>query len=199
MNKHVARLGAVVGLLVTLVLAPQAQALLITDPGVVGTIEAGTQSANVDNELDWANYLLSIVGTDVMVTLDGNIPLDGDTENYHTGATDYSGILTGGNQMQATGGAPDMSSYEWAFGKYDGENAGYVLFNMGDWFASSGSYMLPMSSADIWTHTTGEGEEGYGLSHVTGFGRSKIPDGGATIPLLGLALLGAAALRNRLR
>jgi hypothetical protein len=95
-------------------------ALALNDPGVVGTIEAGTQNSSVPNEIQWGQYLLDL-GASATVTADGNTPLDGATENYETSTTDYSGTLTGGTQVG--GGVLDPSGYDYVLAKYNGQNA----------------------------------------------------------------------------
>ena len=159
-------------------------ALTINDPGVVGIIDAGTQNSSVDNEIDWANYLLSL-GANATTFHDGNIPPDGVTEYYETSSTDYNGTLTGG--LQIGGATPNVSGYDWVLGKYDGQNAGYVLFYM------PGS-SIPEFSYSIWGDNVGQ----YQLSHVTVFGSTPVPEPG-TIVLMGLGLVGLAGMgRKRL-
>ncbi len=167
-------------------------ALTITDAGVVGTIDAGTQSSNVANEIDWAQFLLDLVGvftTTAATTADGNNPVDGTTEIYVLGATDYSATLSGGTQV-TPGIGTDLSAYGYVLGKYDGQNAGYILFNMADW----GSNSIPEFSATIW----GTGDK-YQLSHATGFNRD-VPPGGVipepgTVLLFGTGLAGLSLWR----
>ena len=156
----------------------QAFALTINDSGVVGTIEAGTQSSDVANEIDWANYLLSLPVSSTLVIADGNTPTDNVTENYLTSSTDYNAILTGGTQIQ--GATPNVSGYEYVLGKYDGQNAGYVLFNMSVFGGSS----IPQFSHTIWTDNT----EKYELSHATGFSVTSVPDASVML-LLGSSFL----------
>lgn len=163
-----------------------AYALVLDDPGVVGTIEAGTQNSSIANEVQWANFLLDM-GADEFQTTDGNNPPDGKTENYQTSLTDYNGFLTGGTQVQ---NSTDVSGYEWVLAKYDGPLAGYVLFNV----PGLGGTTIPQLSHSIWG---GPGQ--YDLSHFTGFGSTSVPDGGATLMLLGGALVGLETLRRRFR
>ena len=162
-----------------LVFGAQAHALTINDTGVVGTIESGTQANPVANEIEWANYLLSL-GESATVTADGNTPLDGATENYATSSTNYNGTLTGGLQIMSP--TPDVSGYEYVLGKYDGQNAGYVLFYMPDFGGSS----IPEFSCSLWT----DNPDKYQLSHATVFG-SSVPEP-ATMFLLGTGLIGLA-------
>ena len=160
-------------------------ALTINDPGVVGTIDSGTQNASVDNVTEWANFLLGL-GANETVTADGNTPLDGVTEDYATSSTDYSDTLTGG--LRINGATPDVSGYEWVLGKYDGKNAGYVLFNMADYGGSS----IPEFSYSIW----GDNPEQYQLSNVTVFGRVPEP---SSMLLLGFGLIGLAGFRRKFK
>ena len=162
-------------------------ALTINDPGVVGIIDSGTQNASVDNVTDWANYLLGLA-INTSVTADGNSPTNGATEDYETGNNDYSGTLTGG--LRIDGATPDVSGYEWVLGKYDQQNAGYVLFYMPDFGGSS----IPEYSYSIW----GDNAEQYQLSHATVFGGTPVPEP-ATMLLLGSGLIGLAGIRRKLK
>jgi VPDSG-CTERM motif len=174
-------------------LSSNAYALAITDSGVVGTVEAGTQSSNTTNEAAWANYLLSL-GANQTTTADAPGDTNSATENYQTGPTDYNGTVSGGVQG-ATGDYTVSGNYDYVLVKYDGQNAGYVLFNMADW----GSSTLPQYSYTIW----GANDEQYQISHYTGFCStgtcSSVPDGGSTVALLGSALFAFGMLARRLR
>jgi hypothetical protein len=162
----------------------QAYALTIDDAGVVGSVDAGTQSADVGNVTDWANYLLSL-GTSTSVTTDGNNPLDGVNETYETGINDYSGTLTGGTRIN--GSQPNINGFEWVMAKYDGQNAGYVLFNVADYLAAAaaGTNSVPEFSYTIWG--TNEGQ--YQLSNITGFGGTPV-DAPMTLLIMSLGLFG---------
>jgi hypothetical protein len=154
--------------------------------GVVGTIEAGTQASDVDNELAWANWLLGMDANALDThDADGN----GVTESYATSSTDYSAILSGGTQVQ---NSTDVSGYEWVLAKYDGMNAGYVLFYVPDLEVAN---TVPQTSYSLWGSNSGQ----YDISHFTGFGSTSVPDGGATLMLLGGALVGLESLRRRFR
>lgn len=169
--------------------ALNANALLINDPGVVGSIEAGTQSADVDNVTEWANFLLDLAANRITTT-DGNVPPDNTTENYETSSTDYVGTLAGG--VRVNGATPDITAYTWVVGKYDGQNAGYVVFNVADYLAAAapGTTTIPEFSYSIW----GTSPDQYQLSNITGYG--QVPDGGLTAIILGIACLGLHGFRR---
>jgi hypothetical protein len=187
MNVRIIKVGTT--LLAACLLSGQAFALTIDDAGVVGSVDAGTQSADVDNVTEWANYLLGL-GTNTSVTVDGNIPLDGATEIYETGGNDYSGTLTGGTRVN--GSTPDITSFEWVMGKYDGQNAGYVLFNVDDYLAAYGGSTIPEFSYSVWGSNPGQ----YQLSNITGFGSRDVPEPG-TLLLLGAGLAGIGFARRK--
>ena len=163
--------------------------------GVVGTIETGTQNSNPTNEIQWSQYLLNLALADT-ATVDANTPLDGKTEDYDTNDVhDYSGLLTqvGGGTQVAPGS--DITNYEYVLGKYNGQNAGYVLFNVSE----LGGTTIPLLSDDIWTNNQGNG---YGLSHITVFNETDpnkppqnvIPEP-ATVLLFGSGLAGLGLWR----
>jgi hypothetical protein len=189
-------------------LSAPAYALSLTSPGVVGAIDTGTQSSNPTNEAAWASYLL-FLGANADVTTDapGSAPApvcatcpndsSSDTERYRTSSTDYAfEVLSGGVQTQTSGGANiDLSgsTAKYVLAKYDGQNAGYVLFAVAGLAGGS----LPGLSDSLWTNIQGNG---YAISHYTLFGNgTNVPDGGTTLTLLGLALAGLGAIRRAQR
>ena len=124
-------------------MATTAMALTINDSGVVGTIDAENQNASLTNVTDWANHLLGM-SINAIETTDGNSPTDGVEENYQTSNTyDYDGTVSGGIRIDGST-PPDVSSYEWVVAKYNGQNAGYVMFNVND------ATTIPEYSYSIW-------------------------------------------------
>jgi hypothetical protein len=196
MTKRIAVVAAVV--VFVLSLGANVFALTINDPGVVGSVYTGTQSSSVTNETVWANYLLSL-GANTTVTTDtpgDKPPSNTDTETYVTGSTDYNGTVSGGVQGAAGDYTVD-GNYQYALVKYDGQNAGYVLFDL-----SVSGNTLPEYSYSIWWN--GTDTSSYQISHYTAFNpctencdEGDVPDGGSTVALLGSALFAFGLLGRR--
>jgi hypothetical protein len=170
-------------------LTAQAYALSLTDPGVVGAASgestpSGAQFGDPLEMLAVAQHLLNMAANSVDPT---GCSLAGSTPCYRTGPTEYSATLTGG--VQNSTGSNNVSGYEWVLAKYNGPNAGYVLFHVPTW----GSSLIPTTSSAIWLNNGGNG---YGLSSYVGWGSTRVPDSGATLSLLGLALAGIGAFRR---
>jgi hypothetical protein len=176
----------------------QSWALTINDPGVVGAV-GGEALANADvtTERAAAQHLLDML-------LGTSDPVGCSLANscYQTSNTEYSGTLQGGTKSDPDLGLGDHAyqvpgGYQYAFAKYDGDNAGYVLFYLGGTATS-----LPQYSNSIWWN--GTDVNSYQISHFTVFGtpevpdpRSSVPDGGSTAALLGSALVGFGLMRRR--
>ncbi|HEV8397382.1 MAG TPA: hypothetical protein VGQ37_24025 [Vicinamibacterales bacterium] len=195
-----------------LFLSSNAQALSITTAGVVGTLEGEIQGTSEANELLVANQLISMLMNTTLADT-AILPPDikckdqGATCDYRTSNVEYAiaaTIVSGGGQV-TTGNTIDPSGgFTYALAKYDGPNAGYVLF-----YLPTFGYVLPTSPYDIWGDNTGQ----YGLSHYTLFGPGLntcpendpecnvtfTPDGGSTMTLLGSALLAIGMAARKFR
>jgi len=82
----------------------------------------------------------------------------------------------------------DVSGFTYILGKYDGKNAGALVWLVSglDEVTLPAKWGLP------------GGTQTYGLSHYTLFNPTSVPDGGTTLMLLGGALIGIGLLRRRL-
>jgi hypothetical protein len=188
MNRYYIKSG--ITLLAACMISSQAFAIAITDPGVVGTIDQGTQPSSGAIEIQWAQSLLNL-GANVGPTTFNGDSINAATEIYQTGSTDYNATLT--DAFKQDGGVlTGWTNYEYVLGKYDGQNAGIVLFNVADYIAASGT-SLPQFSDPIWTNNQGAG---YQLSHWTGFNDTRVPEPG-TLLLLGASLAGFGFMRRK--
>ena len=177
-----------------------AAALTINDAGVAGILE-GQVASNTTNEATIANFILAMNANQVVTAP----PVNGDTVNcsadqgtceYKTGNNNFNGTVSGGTQVTSNPGNP-LSSVPAAFNsqyilaKFDGPNAGYVLFNTAA-FLAAGNTAIPGNGSTIWS------VQGSGLSHYTYFGTQTVPDGGASLLLLGAGLGVVGMLRRRM-
>ena len=183
---------------VLLLLGGQVQALTINDTGVVGAIDhcdnetlitanTGCVNANDDTTLALGNYLLGLGAdaTDVVANANG----DDLVEIYWTSSTDYNGTLT--DATRVNGSLTGWTGFEYVMAKYDGQKAGFVMFNVADYLAAYGD-SLPEFSYSIW----GNNAEQYQLSNWTGFNATSVPEPG-TAMLLGLGLISLVGMRKK--
>ena len=177
-----------------LVSATGVYAIAITDPNVVGTVVSG-EPASEGIETIKANYLLSLAlgVVDISHTVPGPPgPPAGTTDLYSTNPTyDFSGTVSGALKND-TGDTAVPAGWEYVWAKYDGPQGGAVLYYLG-----GAAVSLPSTSAPLWPNTAGQG---VGLSHYTLFNpTTSVPDGGATVALMGLALGGLSLGRRFLK
>ncbi len=187
LNKFVMSLIAVGALLGV---SAQATPLTLNSSGVVGIWNVlSTDNANDATRLASAQNLLDLsANTGTWLGGDGKT-----SSEWITSSTEYSGVLTGpGVKYDGLTAFQNISGYDWAFAKYDGKNAGYVLFYLGGAVAST---IVPQYPANLWT--TKEGQ--YGVSGVTFYNvtTTEVPDGGMTAILLGLGLVALGLFRRK--
>jgi hypothetical protein len=170
----------------------QAFGLTISSPNVVGIYDGKMTNASIATEIVAAQKLLDMAQSTTFGAFDASTNL----YLYQTSATEYAATLTQTNAIQSSTTA--VSDYDWGFAKYNGPNAGYVLFYLG---GANASTIIPNYPAPIWTTNTSK----YALSHVTLFNKTvptnipvpQVPDSGATVALLGAVLAGLAYFRRR--
>lgn len=161
--------------------------ITVNDLGIVGTAEGQAG----DNPGD-ATFTSGLAQTILNLGLGGSTTISG-RDYAANGVYDYSGTIITASAVhiawdKTQAGLTVDPSYAYAIAKYDGKNAGWILFDLGVW-----GNTLPELSQTIWGEA---GTDQYQLSGYTLFNR--VPDGGATIALLGIALVGVDAIRRKL-
>ena len=172
-------------------------AVAITFADRIGIIESGEPAGDADEQL-YVNTLLSF--SDLLThTVDhgGSIGSHDYTRNnlLGIGATVPLGTkgAVGDNTVTGIAGA------YLVLAKYDGPNGGDVL-----WYVASGDVELPEKSLGLWEglNPRGNSNGGYDLSHYTvftappGINPQSVPDAGGSVALMGIALMGMAAIRR---
>ncbi|MEY2429381.1 MAG: hypothetical protein QOJ40_2266 [Verrucomicrobiota bacterium] len=136
----------------------------LNDPGIVG-ISFGVTSlgqGNLEYETGIAQHLLDMPAN---TTEPSSGPMQ-----YQTSSTEYSGTLTGGVETDLGGGGAVhvAAGHAYAIAKYDGQNAGYILFYLGGQDA-----YLPEFSYTIWGTDAGQ----YQISNFSVFNAvSPVPE-----------------------
>jgi len=157
---------------------PKAYALSITDAGVVGAVD-GRAGDNAGKDALWL--------AEGILDLEGWGTISGGRVWQNNTTEDYSGDLIGrGVLFERTRVVP--AGYDYALAKYNGKNAGWVLFYVG-----GKETTLPRYSYSLWTNNPGK----YEISNFTAF--HSVPDGGSAAGLLAAALAGLGLLRRKLR
>lgn len=164
------------------------KAITINDPDVVGIIVSG-EPASIANEADWVNQLLALGANAV------NVPSVPAGHLLSTSSTDYNGSVSAVGAFKINNGdagfSLNVSGYQYVLAKYNGPNGGDVVY-----YLNGAAFTLPGNSDLLWENRSGQG---YAISHWTGFGRTEnVPDGGATITLLGMALAGVGFVRSKM-
>jgi hypothetical protein len=117
-------------------------------------------------------------------------------QTFTTSSTDYNGTVSLTGLLSGTSFAVP-SGYQFLFAKYDGPNAGSVVFAL-----NGASITLPQFPDPLWS-TNNQ----YALSGWTAFNPTTpppppppppptVPDGGSTLILLGLGLATCAFFRR---
>lgn len=158
--------------------------LTLNSPGVVGTIEPSAESNNPLDEAGWLQQLLDLPN-DVVLEIDGV------RYSTRTMPPEYAGDVDGTVFLKDDGVDSYVvpAGWEYVMAKYDGINAGYVV-----WYLGGMSIELPQYPFELFTDTP----EQYEMSHWIAFNPIGVPDGGVTVTLLG-ASLAALGMILRLR
>ena len=169
-------------LALALLSAAGVSALTLNSPGVVGLHDSKLTNASIATERAAAQTLLDMLKSSTQ----GSFDASSGYFQYMTSDTEYVGTLVGGEKVNL-----DASGWEWGFAKYNGRNAGYVLFYLGGAVAYT---IIPQFPASLWTNNPQQ----YALSHLTVFNRTPtVPDGGLTFILLGASIAALVTLSRR--
>ena len=160
--------------------------LTSSSPNLVGTAYGVTGSGQGSDafKFEVAQILLSM-GANQSITQ----PVGSTSTLFNTFATDYNGTVV--TASSASGGAGDSvgSGWDYVIAKYDGQNAGYILFYLGGEAAN-----LPQYPANFWTSNTQQ----YGISGWTAFDvtTTAVPEPATVVAgALLLLPLGVSAIR----
>lgn len=198
--------AVVTALFVTCMMPSLAHANTITlnDPGIVGAVEGVLTASNPDNVEILAERLLAMAINQVIlapaipgINCDGG-NVDQTPCEYKTGDNEYASANltfvgkddTGSNNITSL-----LQGDVYIMAKYDGPNAGYILFYLPDWNADPANTdnVLPQHPWSIFGTQDGQ----FAITHYNAYTVTNVPDGGLTLALLGGALLGLGALRRR--
>ncbi|MEO6006357.1 MAG: VPDSG-CTERM sorting domain-containing protein [Opitutus sp.] len=180
MKSPFSKLVALVGLSVLLVSSASAVTLTLAGNtgmggaigGLVGSIDPGSP-ASLAAEVVYVNNLLGL-GANASTSIAGH--------NYVTKAFDFNGTVVGATALNYPDDPPTTgpSGYTYVLAKLG--NTSYVWFVGGDAFDLSTNF-----------------GQGAGLSHWVAFTpmTKKVPDGGSTVVLLALGLLGMSYIARR--
>ncbi len=183
--------------LVAFVPAASADTISLSTSGVVGLNDMNSfnDNASDDVRLAYAQQILNLPAnfkTDLSADPGIQYPAnDSDIVGYQTGPVDYNALLTVGIKKDNTNLVD--AGWTYALAKYDGQNAGYVLFYLPTYGTT-----LPANAGFVdWDKTSAAGvPHEYGLSGWITFNRTTVPDGGSMAMLLGMALMGLAGVRR---
>jgi hypothetical protein len=163
--------------------AVQATSLTYGDAYYLGYVNDAIPS-NVDDTVGYINNLITLAA--------GAGPTVIGTESYSRVGSALPGpfpvaVALGGVKTDTSiGSGINVTGWTYLLGKYDAHNAGAYVW-----------YVAGLETADIPNFFNAAGQ--YGLSHYTLLNHTQVPDGGATLMLLGGALVGLGALRRKFR
>jgi VPDSG-CTERM motif len=189
MKKLLITVALGLGLVMT---ATTAHAAIITlafgDANFLGTVNPGTP-ADETNTLNYINSLILLAPGATAVDCQLDASEDCDRVGSTLAGPFPMAVAEVGKVDLEVGDAPSLvadAAFSYVVGKYDAQNAGTWV-----WFVSGvkdDTVVLPANFTS-----------GHGLSHIGLYnGGVSVPDGGATLGLLGLAMLGVGYLRRRI-
>ena len=176
--------GATIG---ALGLAGSARALTSRD--ALGFIVSGEPSSVAD-EVVYINNLLSLPNS----PLPNSATIDGHTYTKEKSTAGLPAAVSAGSTGvdSPANGSVDVTGFTYLLAKYDGPNGGDLVWYVGN---LTGVQTIP-------TNAFGANDSQYGLSHWELFNPGtppRVPDGGATMTLLGFSLLCLEAVRRKIK
>jgi hypothetical protein len=159
-----------------LAFSPNASALTFGDANDLGVVDPGIPSGD-DSRTQYVNFLIDLApGTTGVVALGQTF--NRSLANPGPGFPNYPDAVFALNGTGTSIDLGDGTLYSYLFAKYDGPNAGSEVWYVG---GLSGIVTIPAQ---------GLAGQNFGLSGWTLFGpgANGVPDGGATVMLLGAAL-----------
>jgi len=168
----------------------QAISLTVGDAYYLGKVIDGVPS-NPANEVNYINSLkvLAAGAAAVPCSLEPTESCDRLSSSVNASSSPVATTVGSFKNDTTPSAGFDATGWVYVIGKYGSASSGggeYVWFING---ALTGTYTLP---------TKFEGD-GPGLSHISAYNKTTVPDGGATLMLLGGALVGLGALRRKFR
>jgi hypothetical protein len=163
-----------------------ATTLTVGDSYYIGRIVDGIPS-NEASEVKYINSLLGMA-TNAAVTpcsLDTSENCDrlGSTINV----TGFSSAVVTGSQKDTSGdNTIDATGFTYVLAKYDAGDGGSFVW-----------YVAGLTDIEVPANLGTCGSIGCGLSHTTLFNPTSVPDGGLTLMLLGVGLVGIETLRRK--
>jgi hypothetical protein len=159
----------------------------------MATIDDGV-NASEQNQVNWLNAIINyhnapVAGTnpfDVATSPADQGPESVQILNYSTTDGPFAAAVFGTKiELESALGGVLGGGYQYAIAKYGGgQDDGLSIV-----------YFLGGTGLDLPDKLPGK--NGAGLSHVSFFNGTAVPDGGATSALLGLGVLGLAAIRRK--
>jgi hypothetical protein len=164
----------------------------VTDATYLGFIKDGVPSSQAD-DVGYINNLITVPANTGPVTIG--------TESYNRTGSSLAGpfpsAVLAGNTRNTPGTTGSLlTGFTYLTAKYDGPNAGVYVWDVS---GQTGIYTVPAKLPNVPNEFKNGKLETFGLSEVTLFNPTAVPDSGVTLMLLGGALVGLETLRRRLR
>lgn len=169
--------------------------MTLADSHIVGIIDSTVTGGSVLSggptvEMTAAQNLLNL-GLGGTATIGGNLYKANTAIDFSSTLTDY--FKPADSFFPASGpwstAQLTITGYDFVMGKYDGPNAGYILFSLTD----ADSHVIPEYPDNFWT-TSGK----FQISHWVAFNANSVPEP-SIVALLAMGLLGIVVTRRKMK